>query len=215
MKLEALWRPQSDVRAPDARVEQEMTSMDAKPAKLQQHWMYVLGGTGLREKARKWEERKTRQGKGYAVIDCAPAGSHAPRLAGVGNDDVLYVFADAVREGRVGEWEMGPEDLARHLRAEGLDLGHRSLKIFASHSGDGFGSECFAERVYEAMRPEYPHMMVSGYRGQVDAEGFDGHKTAGLSEGETLEGLSREQWLEKGARAMENRVQFPPQPEGE
>ena len=46
-------------------------------------------------------------------------------------------------------------------------------------------------------------------RGRVDAEGFDGHKTAGLGEGEMLEGLSRDAWLAKGARAQENRVQFP------
>jgi len=183
------------------------------PARTQQHWIYVLGGEGLREKARKWEKRKTEQGKNYVVIEGAPVGSHEQRLARVGDDDVLYVFADAVQRGSLGEWGIRPEALARHLLAEGLDGGHRSLKIFASRSGDCLDSQSFAEQVYEAMHPAYPQLVVHGYLGQVDAEGFDGHKTAGLGEGETLKELSREQWFEKRARAQENRVQFPPEPE--
>jgi hypothetical protein len=118
-----------------------------------------------------------------------------------------------VQEGKLGEWGIGPEELASRLRTEGLDEGHRSLKIFASHSGDSSGPGSFAGQVYEAMHSMYPQMVVCGYRGQVDAEGFDGHKTAGLGEGEKLHGLSREQWLQKGARARENRVQFPAEPD--
>jgi hypothetical protein len=183
--------------------------MSSEETKRQQHWIYVVGGAELREKARRWGTRKTLQGKAYAVIEGASPGSHSQKLAGVGNEDVLYVFADAVREGKLGEWGFGAEELAAHLPAEGLDRGHRSLKIFASRSGDRDGSACFAEQVYEAMQPAYPHIVVFGYLGQVNAEGFDGHKTAGLSELEKLEGLSREEWLQKGARAQENRVRFP------
>jgi hypothetical protein len=185
--------------------------MAADETKGQQHWIYVLGGSALQQKARKWEERKSGQGKRYEVIEGVPAGSESGRLSGVQNDDVVYVFADAVRDGRLGEWAMGPEELARHLRAEGLQQGHRSLKIFASWSGDGAESASFAVRLYEVMRPEYPELTVFGYLGQVDAEGFDGHKTAGLGESEALTSMTREEWTAKGARARDNRVQFPPE----
>ena len=177
----------------------------------QQHWIYVLGGPELREAARKWQERKVQQGKAYAVIEGAPPGSELQRLAGVNNDDVLYVFAEGVSAGRLGKFEIGPDELVRHLRAEGLDGGHRSLKIFASRSGDRQDGVCYAEVLYQAAQGEFPRVVVSGYRGQVDPEGFDGHKTAGLAAGETLQGMNREQWLARGARAMENRVQFPPE----
>jgi hypothetical protein len=185
--------------------------MAADETKGQQHWIYVLGGVASLLKVRKWEERKSQQGKKYEVIEGGPLGSESGRLRCVQSDDVVYVFADAVRDGRLGDWEMGPEDLARHLRAEGLQQGHRSLKIFASWSGDEAESASYAERLYEVMRPEYPELTVFGYLGQVDAEGFDGHKTAGLGEGEALTTMSREEWTAKGARARDNRVQFPPE----
>ena len=185
--------------------------MAAGETKGQQHWIYVLGGTALLQKARTWEERKSQQRKRYEVIEGGMAGSETGRLRRVQNDDVVYVFADAVRDGGLGEWATGPEALGRHLRAEGLPQGHRSLKIFASWSGDGAGVTSFAERLYEVMRPEYPELTVFGYLGQVDAEGFDGHKTAGLGESDALTTMSREEWTAKGARARDNRVQFPPE----
>ncbi len=104
---------------------------------------------------------------------------------------------------------MGPAELAAHLLAEGLDRGHRSLKIFASYSGDSAGSPSYAELVYEEMRSEYPQIVLSGYHGKVDVDGFDGHKTAGMSRDESLDGMSRETWVASGSRAQENRVQFP------
>ncbi len=185
--------------------------MSAEGKEVRNHWIYVLGGRALGEKAEKWAERKIRQGKAYRVVAGAPPGAHQQRLAALRNADVLYVFADAVREGRLGEWGIGPDELAAHLRAEGLDRGHQCLKIFASWSGDDFQAASYAELVYGAAHREYPQLVVYGYHGQVDAEGFDAHKTAGLGPGETLEVLSREQWLERGARARENRVRFPPE----
>ncbi len=185
--------------------------MAAEEKKAQRHWIYVLGGVVLQAKARMWAERKSRQGKIYEVIEGAAAGSESGRLSRIQNDDVVYVFADAVSDGRLGEWAIGPEELVRHLRAEGLSQGHRSLKIFASRSGDGERAASFAERVYDAMRAEFPQVTVFGYLGQVAAEGFDGHKTAGLGEGESLESTSREEWTARGARARDNRVQFPPE----
>lgn len=178
-------------------------------SKDKQHWIYVLGGAGLREKAYGWAQRKTRQGKRYSVIEGAPTGSSAARLAGVKNDDVLYVFSDAVHDGRLGEWQIGIEELVALVRDEGLDRGHRAFKVFASWSGDAGSSSSFAEQVYRAMLPHYPQIVVFGYRGKVDADGFDGHKTAGLTETESLDKLSRDEWVKKGARARDNRVQFP------
>ena len=177
--------------------------------KTKHHWIYPLGGADLVERARKWQERKSHQGKSYAVIEAAREGP-AGRLSQVGNSDVLYVYADAVREGRLGEWQLDPSHLAANLLAEDLDPSHRSLKIFASFSGDASDSQSYAEQLFETMRPSFPHLTVFGFRGRVDAEGFDGHKTAGLSEDESLDGLTREEWFEKGARARDNRVQFPP-----
>jgi len=178
--------------------------------KQQQHWIYVLGGADLNAKASRWAERKTRQGKSYAAIEGAPPPNHAARLGEVKSDDVLYVFADAVRDGHLGEWRLSVAGLAGLLRSEGLDHGHRDLKIFASHSGDAHGSPCFAEQLYEALRADYPRIVVFGYLGQADAEGFDGHKTAGLAEHDSLNDMGREEWIKKKARAKDNRVQFPP-----
>jgi hypothetical protein len=184
--------------------------MTTEQAEMRQHWIYVLGGAELRQKARTWAERKTRQGKLYRAIEGSPAGLASGQLTGVGNEDVLYVFAGAVEGGRLGESALAPGDLAAHMLAEGLDRGHRSLKLFVSYSGDSAGSPSYAELVFEAMRPEYPRIMLSGYHGMVDAEGFDGHKTAGLSREESLAGMSRETWVASGSRAQQNRVQFPP-----
>jgi hypothetical protein len=193
---------------------QEVETMVSDHTKRQQHWIYVLGGSELLDKARKWEQRKTQQGKAYSVIVSAPLGAHG-RLSHVNNDDVLYVFADTVQGGKLGECRISPEELARHLRAEGLDPRHRSVKLFASHTGDAIGSTCFAQQLYEAMRPAYPELVVYGYRGKADAEGFDGHKTAGLGDDESLQHLTHERWLLKRARALDNRVQFPPQSNAE
>jgi hypothetical protein len=183
--------------------------------KRRQHWIYVLGRSKLLEKARKWAQRKTQEGKAYSVIVGAPLESRSGGLSHVGNNDVLYVFADAVQEGKLGEWQISHEELASHLRDEGLDPRHHSVKLFASHTGDAIDSTCFAQQLYEAMRRDYPELVVYGYRGKADAEGFDGHKTAGLGEDESLQHLTHEQWLLKRARALDNRVQFPPQSNAE
>lgn len=175
---------------------------------LQQHWIYVLGGAELREQAQRWEQRKTRQGKKYELIEF-PAGGQLASLGNVQADDVLYVVAGAVRNGRLGETGLEAAQLAERLRSEGLHPEHRALKIFASFSGDETQAGCFAERLYQAMRNDYPNLVVSGYRGQVDLEGFDGHKSAGLGAGESPEAMGREEWLKRGARARDNRVQFP------
>lgn len=187
--------------------------MDTGQTKQPQHWIYVLGGAELRKKAHKWEQRKTRQGKAYAVIEDVPGGADSGKFSMVNSDDVLYILADAVREGKLGEWAIDPEDLARRLRAGGLIRTLGSLKIFASHSGDRGSSASYAEQVYATLRPEYPDVTVFGYRGNVDAEGFDGHKTAGLGDNESLQALGRDQWLARGVRAKDNRVQFPPEGE--
>jgi len=185
--------------------------MESKSKATKHHWIYPLGGAALLKKALDWEDRKTRQGKSYAVIEASREGPPAGRLANVGNHDVLYVYADAVRDGRLGEWQLDATRLAEHLRGEGLDPAHCSVKVFASFSGDDAGAApCYAEALYEAMRREFPHMTVFGFRGKVDTEGFDGHKTAGLSQEKSVDGLSREDWLERGARARDNRIQFPP-----
>jgi hypothetical protein len=184
--------------------------MKTGPAKTRRHWIYALGNPELLAKAREWERRKRKQGKSYSSIEADREGVSGPRLTKVGNGDVLYVYADAVREGRIGDRRWDAAQLAAHLRAEGLDPGHCSLKIFASFSGDSGGSACFAQELYEAMRPLYPHLIVFGFRGKVDTEGFDGHKTAGLGETERLGSLTREEWLGRRARARDNRVQFPP-----
>lgn len=172
----------------------------------QQHWIYVLGGAELLTKAEQWEQRKQQGGKAYSILGGAPGTR--PLLA-VQPDDILYLLADAVHDGRLGEQALAPEDLARRLEADGLSAAHRSVKIFASGSGDG-DAKSFAAQLCASMRPTYADVTVFGYRGNVDPAGFDGHKTAGLDAGESLGDLSREQWLGKGARAKDNRVQFPP-----
>jgi hypothetical protein len=185
---------------------------EVKPGQdLKRHWIYVLGGEALREKARLWQERKTSQGKVYAVLPAAGQGT----LARVDAHDVLYVYADKVSAGLDLLEGMSAAELAAHLRREGLCSGHRSVKVFASRSGDtGVGQRSYAERLYEEMRAGYPGIVVDGYRGEVDAEGFDGHKTAGLPNDETVGEVSREEWTERKLRAKENRVRFPATAEG-
>jgi hypothetical protein len=183
----------------------------AESSKTKQHWIYPLGDADLLLQARDWAERKTRQGKSYAVIEASRVGPPARRLAHVDNADVLYVYAGAVRDGNLGDWMLDPAKLAEQLHAEGLDPHHRSLKLFASFTGDAGGSSSYAERLYEAMRAAYPRITVFGFLGKVDAGGFDGHKTAGLDKSESLTEMTREDWLSKGARARDNRVQFPPE----
>ena len=165
----------------------------------QQHWIYVIGGAELREKARHWEQRKTGQGKAYALISGSQPGSESATLADVKSDDVLYVLAGEVRDGRLGSVAFDPRELAAHLRKSGLPEGHRELKIFASRSGDEDGGPSYAEQLYQAMLPEYPDIVVFGYRGQVDPDGFDGHKTAGLGADESLDSMTREQMDREGS----------------
>ena len=176
----------------------------------QQHWIYVIGGAELKEKARQWEQRKTGQGKAYAVISGSQPGSESATLANVESEDVLYVLAGEVRDGKLGSAAFEPRELAAHLRKHGLPEGHRELKIFASRSGDEDGGPSYVEKLYQAMLAAYPDIVVFGYRGQVDPDGFDGHKTAGLGATESLDAMTRDEWTAKGARARDNRVEFPP-----
>jgi hypothetical protein len=188
--------------------------MAAAEKKLLRHWIYVLPDDDLVPRAYAWQERKTAQGKWYRVIETPAGDSQSEGLRQVSNDDVLYILASSV--GSIGN----PGDLVAHLIEHGLDRGHCVVKIFASHSGDsgvtaGSPQKSYAEKLYEAMRLEYPAVVVYGYLGEVTPDGFSGHKSAGLKPGETLEGLSEAEWNRRRLRAKENRVRFPPGPLGE
>lgn len=173
------------------------------------HWIYVLGEEDLLAPAAAWAARKTAQHKDYRVIPGARSGLNAGKLLEVSPGDVLYVLSRTVRHGNLGDWEVGPLQLAAHLQSANLNHSHRDLKLFASHTGDASDGPSYAERVYAAMRPQYPDIVVYGYKGVVDTEGYDGHKTAGLEDGEALHSLSHEAWKARKARASENRVRFP------
>ncbi|QNI32271.1 hypothetical protein H7849_25350 [Alloacidobacterium dinghuense] len=187
---------------------------------LQQHWIYVLGGSDLQSRASEWQQRKTAGGKLYALIEALPDERPDRRLTQVGNEDVLYVYArmwDGLEA--VGESRKTPQELAFHLISEGLDTRHKELKIFASRSGNTLagegGSASYVERLYNCMKQDYPDITVYGYLGEVSPQGFDSHKTAGLVSGETPESLTRESWDNRKLRAKDNRVCFPPLPDGE
>jgi hypothetical protein len=181
------------------------------------HWIYVLGGSDLRQQASIWQQRKSSGGKWYQVIEAREDERPDKKLVHVGNDDVLYVYSEMSAEtlDALGETRKNPGDLARHLAAEGLDNGHRVVKIFASRSGDtrsgAVGSSSYAERLYDEMKDDYPAIAVFGYCGDVSPQGYSSHKTAGLDEGEVLESLTEESWTARNLRAKENRVRFPPE----
>jgi hypothetical protein len=180
---------------------------------MQQHWIYVLGSPELRQQASLWQQRKSGQGKRYEVIETGAEEAPAGRLAHVGNEDVLYVYARMQTNG-IGETAKNPPELARHLSAEGLDSGHKVVKIFASGSGDapsGEAGRSYAERLYEAMKETHPNIVVYGYHGDLTPQGYSLHKTAGLSPGESLDEIPEEAWKRRGLRASENRVRFPPE----
>lgn len=183
------------------------------------HWIYVLGGSDLRNEASAWQQKKQAGGKWYQVIEARSDERPDGRLGEVGNGDVLYIYARMGTEtlDAVGETRKSPEDLAAHLMAEGLDRGHRVLKLFASKSGDapsaGAESASYAERLYNCMKRHYPNLAVYGYLGDISPRGYSQHKTAGLAPGETLETLTEESWGVRGLRAKENRIRFPPEPE--
>lgn len=178
------------------------------------HWIYVLGEGECLAAAEAWAARKAAQGKDYRVIPGARSGINTGKLLEVAPGDILYVLSTAVRDGNLGEWQVGPLQLANHLQSANLNHCHRNLKLFASHTGDAHDGPAYAERVYAAMRPQYPDIVIYGYKGVVDTEGFDGHKTAGLRDGEALHTLSHEAWKARKARASENRVRFPAEPGG-
>lgn len=165
-----------------------------------------MGDAAVHESARRWRDRKTTQGKLYDLIEADAGETPAARLAGIGDDDVLYIF---------GTPRKTPEQLAEYLAAEGLPAGHRSLKLFFANSGDASpddsGPACYAERLYTRMLPGFPQIMVFGYFGEVSAEGFELHKTAAMAPGEKLEHLSEEAWNQRSLRASRNRVRFPPE----
>ena len=185
---------------------------------LQEHWIYVLGGADLHSRASEWQQRKTAGGKLYALIEARSDERPDRRLTQVGNDDVLYIYA-RMSDGldAIGESKKTPQELASHLLSEGLDTGHKELKIFASKSGNTLpgekGSTSYAERLYNCMKQDYPDIRVYGYLGEVSPQGFDSHKTAGLASGETSESVTRDSWDERKLRAKENRVCFPPLPD--
>jgi hypothetical protein len=178
------------------------------------HWIYVPHDGALLSEAYSWQNRKRADGKWYQVIEPSSGESRSEILRQVGNEDVLYILADSLASlGTASE-------LAEHLSENGLHRGHRVVKIFVSRSGDsggtaGTGESSFAERLYEAMRGEYPEVVVYGYLGGVSASGFSSHKTAGLKPAEGLEGISEAEWNRRNLRAKENRVRFPPGPAGE
>ncbi|MFN7993330.1 MAG: hypothetical protein U0Q18_07000 [Bryobacteraceae bacterium] len=174
-----------------------------------QHWIYTLGDATLRESAAQWRDRKTTQGKLYETIQTNDQETPAGRLALVGNDDVLYVYAITSPAG-IGLTHKSPAELAALLAAEGLDPAHRDLKLFFSRSGDTeSGSPSYAEALYEAMRSQYLQIVVYGFLGDVSPEGFESHKSAGLAAGETPAGLNEDDWNTRRLRAKLNRVQFP------
>lgn len=171
------------------------------------HWIYVPQRPDLLDAAYAWKRRKTEQGKWYEVIeDTSPVGGD--ELKRVGSDDVLYILRTSVLEME------GPEQLAAQLLAHGLHHGHRAVKIFASCSGDtdrpGASEKAsYAERLYQAMRKQFPRVVVYGFLGKVSPEGVAGHKTAGLKPGEKLDAISATEWKTRGLRAKDNRVRFP------
>ncbi len=178
---------------------------------LLRHWTYVPEGEDLLPTAYAWQKRKTAQGKWYRVIEAGSAAQQEAGLRQVGNHDVLYILARSVHT------MQKPEELAAHLERHGLDAGHRVVKVFASYSGDPgvsaeFARTSYAERLYNSMRVKYPEVVVYGYHGEVTANGFSGHKSAGLMPGDTLEGISESEWNRRGLRAKANRVRFPPGP---
>ena len=168
------------------------------------HWIYVLGGEQSRREAHAWQQRKTAQGKLYEVIEAGEPS--AGQLKEVGNDDVLYIYSDSVATGPE------PGELAALLRGAGLDTGHRKVKLFLSGSGDETpaGGPSYAETAYRALQGDFPGAVVYGYRGEVHPEGYDGHKSASLVPGETPDGMSEADWKQRGLRARDNRVVFPP-----
>ena len=172
--------------------------MKAADETLLRHWIYVLEAGDLTAQAHAWQRRKTAQGKWYQLIDPSCGGE----LRQVGNHDVLYLLARSVQS------MPQPAELAAHLLEHGLDRAHRAVKVFASHSGD----TGYAEKLYQAMLPEYPDVVVYGYGGEVTADGFSGHKTAGLNPGETPDRIGEEEWNRRRLRAKDNRVRFPPEP---
>ena len=167
------------------------------------HWIYVLGGKESLREAHAWQQRKAGQGKVYEVIEARD--SAAGQLSAVGNDDVLYIYGDAVITG------LEAAELAALLRRAGLDAGHREVKLFLSGSGDKTpgGGPSYAEATYHALRPDFPRAVVYGYRGEVHPEGYDGHKSASLAAGETPQGVAEADWKQRGLRAKDNRVVFP------
>jgi len=174
-----------------------------------QHWIYTLGDAALRESAQQWRDRKSSQGKLYELLQTSDQETPAGRLAVVGNDDVLYVYATASPAG-IGLTHKTPTGLAAHLAAEGLDPGHRDLKLFFARSGESeTGSPSYAEAVYEALRSRYPQIVVYGFLGDVSPEGFESHKSAGMAAGETPADLNEGDWNTRRLRASLNRVQFP------
>jgi hypothetical protein len=184
------------------------------------HWIYVLGGADLRREALAWQERKRAGGKWYQVIEARSDERPDGRLGEVGKDDVLYVYARMRPESldALGESRKSPAELAAHLIAEGLDRGHRVVKIFASRSGDvpsgGTESASYAERLYHCMKGHYPNLRVYGYLGNVSPLGYASHKTAGLAPGEPWETVPEASWTARKLRASENRIRFPRQEDG-
>ena len=139
------------------------------------HWIYVLGGEESLHEAQAWQRRKVDQGKRYEVIEARD--SAAGQLAAVGHDDVLYIYGDAVITG------LEATELAALLRRAGLPAAHRAVKLFLSGSGDEIpgGAPSYAEATYRALQPDFPGVVVYGYRGEVHTEGYDGHKSASLT----------------------------------
>lgn len=180
------------------------------------HWVYVLGGDDYRRLAHVWCQRKTVQGKRYAVIESAQDEVAANRLTHVGVNDVVYVYGPMTPEApyRIGNTPLSPPALAALIEAEGLPANHRNLKIFASHSGDlaqvPEQQGVFAELAQQAMASRFPFLQVYGYRGEVSPEGHASHKSAGMEEGEDPSAIPSHEWEGRGLRAQANRAIFGP-----
>jgi hypothetical protein len=185
------------------------------------HWIYVLGSGEWLHQAALWRDRKTAEGKHYAIIAAPDNEIRTARLSSVSPHDVLYLYGPmtSATPRRIGDPPIAPEELAQRVEQEGLSPMHRDIKVFASHSGDRdvpdhgdrHGAEdrpSFAERLFCALQPRFPNIAVSGYRGEVNVEGFDSHKSAGLAAAENPKEIGVAAWDRRQLRASENRITF-------
>jgi hypothetical protein len=183
------------------------------------HWIYVLGDRTLRNEARLWQRSKSAAGKSYTVLGARLDETPSGKLKHVAAGDVVYVFARLADQnpGAVGQTAKDPSALAALLKAEGLGNLHADLKLFLPNSGGktpgARSPRSFAEQLYRCLHQSHPHLAVYGYFGEVSHSGFDGHKTANLRPGESIEDLNYQSWNDRRLRARENRVRFPPKTE--